>query len=91
MSAFIAFTGFHPATAKRIFAPVKLAGAVLVAVGVVLRPVGIVGAALVSAVCAVYLIRVAAPGRRSPAGLAGFLIFGTGAVALLVLQIADTR
>jgi hypothetical protein len=91
MPSFLAFTGFSPATARRIFAPVKLAGAALVAVGVALRPVGILGAALVIAVCAVYLIRLAMPSRRDPAGLAGFLIFGAGAVALLVLQIADSR
>jgi hypothetical protein len=36
MPAFIAFTGFRSATARRIFAPVKLASAVLVAAGLAL-------------------------------------------------------
>ena len=91
MPTFVAFTGFRPATARRIFAPVKLAGAAPGAVGMALRPVGIVGATLVIAVCAVYLIRLASPSRRSPIGLTGFVIFGAAAVALLVLQIVDSR
>lgn len=87
MPAFTAFTGYAPVTARRVFAPVKLASAVLVAVGLALRPAGIAGAAVVVAVCAVYLIRLAARGRRDPAGLAGFAIFGACAVALLVTQL----
>lgn len=91
LPAFTAFTGFTPATARRIFAPVKLASAVLVALGLALRAAGIVGAAAVTAVCVVYLIRLAAPQRRSPAGLAGFLLFGACAAVLLAIQIAHTR
>jgi hypothetical protein len=90
MPAFITFTGFSPATARRVFAPVKLASAVLVALGVALHPAGIAGAAVATAVCAAYLIRLAAPSRRSPAGLAGFLLFGGCAAALLAIQIACT-
>jgi hypothetical protein len=86
-----AFTGFTPATARRIFAPVKLAGAVLVALGLALRAAGIAGAAAVTAVCAVCLIRLLAPQRRSTAGLAGFLLFGACAAVLLAMQIAHTR
>lgn len=91
LPAFVAFTGFRAATARRVFAPIKLASAVLVAVGVVSRAAGIIGAAVVSTVCIVYVIRLSMPGRRSPAGLAGFLIFGGCAVALLMLQLAAGR
>lgn len=91
LPAFISFTGFRPAIARRVFAPVKLAGACLVAVGLALRPVGVAGAAVVCALCCVYLFRLAAPGRRDPAGLAGFTTFGAFAVALLVVQIAHPR
>ncbi|HZY77786.1 MAG TPA: hypothetical protein VFE40_15835 [Jatrophihabitantaceae bacterium] len=91
LPAFVTFTGFRPAVARRVFAPVKLAGAVLVAAGLALRTVGIAGAAILCAVCFVYLFRLAAPGRRDPAGLTGFLIFGAFAVALLVLQTISPR
>ena len=91
MPAFTTFTGFAPVVARRVFAPVKLVAAVLVAVGLALRPSGIVGAAVVTAVCAVYLIRLGARGRRDPAGLAGFLLFGGCAVALLLVQLLHTR
>jgi hypothetical protein len=91
LPAFTTFTGFRPAIGQRVFAPVKLASAVLVAVGLALRPVGIAGAAAVCAVCAVYLIRLSAPRRRDPAGLAGFALFGACAVALLVIQLAHPR
>jgi hypothetical protein len=52
---------------------------------------GIAGAAAMTAVCAVYLIRLLAPQRRSTAGLAGFLLFGACAAALPATQIAHTR
>jgi hypothetical protein len=87
MPAFVTFTGLRPVIARRVFAPVKLVSALLVAAGLALRPVGIAGAAVVCAVCAVYLIRLASPRRRDPAGLAGFTLFGACAVALLVVQL----
>lgn len=91
MPAFTTFTGFAPVTARRVFAPVKLAAAVLVAVGLALRPAGVLGAAVVTGVCAVYLTRLAARGRRDPAGLAGFVLFGGCAAALLLVQLLHTR
>jgi len=87
MPLFTKFTGFSPATARRAFAPVKLAAAVLLVAGLAFRPASIVGAAITVAICALYLIRLAAPGRRDPSGVAAFLLFGALAVALLVLQI----
>jgi hypothetical protein len=91
LPAFITFTGFRPAIGQRLFAPVKLVSAVLVAAGLALRPIGIAGAAVVCAVSAVYLIRLSAPGRRDAAGLAGFALFGACAVVLLVLQLVHPR
>ncbi len=87
MPLFTKFTGFSPATARRVFAPVKLAAAVLIAAGLAVRPAGIAGAGITVAVCAVYLIRLAALGRRDASGVAAFLLFGALAVALLVLQV----
>lgn len=87
MPNFTRFTGYSPDVARRVFAPVKLVAAVLVGVGIAVRPAGIAGAAITTAVCAVYLIRLAAPGRRDGAGIAGFGIFGACAVALLVMQV----
>jgi len=87
MPLFTKFTGFSPATARRAFAPVKLAAAVLLVAGLAFRPASIVGAAITVAICALYLIRLAAPGRRDPSGVAAFLLFGVLTVALLVLQI----
>ncbi|MGH3249351.1 MAG: hypothetical protein ACRDOI_24525 [Trebonia sp.] len=87
MPLFTKFTGFAPGTGRRVFAPVKLVAAVLVAVGLAFRAPGIAGAAILTAVCALYLIRLAAPGRRDPSGVAAFLLFGALAVAALVLQI----
>jgi hypothetical protein len=91
LPAFTTFTGFGPAIARRVFAPVKLASAVLLAAGLALRPVGIAGAAVVCVVCAVYLIRLSASERRDAAGLAGFALFGACAVALLVIQLTHPR
>lgn len=87
-SSFVRFTGYPPRAARRVFAPVKLLAAALIAVGIGVRLAGVVGAALTSAICAVYLLRLAGRGRRDPAGIAGFTIFGAWAVALLVLQLA---
>ena len=87
MPLFTKFTGFSPATATRVFAPVKLAAAVLVAVGLAFRPASIAGAAITTAVCALYLIRLAAPGRRDPSGVMAFILFGALAAALLALQL----
>jgi hypothetical protein len=87
MPLFIRFTGWPATVATRVFAPVKLASAALVAIGLAVPAAGIAGAAIVTGVCAVYLVRLAAPGRRDGSGIAGFALFGSWAVALLVLLI----
>jgi hypothetical protein len=88
MDAFVRFTGYPPRVARRGFAPLKLLPAVLIAIGIGVRLVGAAGAALTSAICGVYLLRLAVRGRRDRAGVAGFAIFGAWAVGLLVLQLA---
>ncbi len=74
MPTFTAFTGYSRNAARRILAPVKLGvrcsacgarRAVLVAAGLAARPTGIIGAAIITAVCAVYLTRLAVPGRAT--------------------------
>jgi hypothetical protein len=87
MPLFTKFTGFSPATARRAFAPVKLAAALLLTAGLAFQQASIAGAAVTVAICALYLIRLAAPGRRDPSGVTAFLLFGALAVALLVLQV----
>jgi hypothetical protein len=81
------FTGLPPWFATRVLAPIKLATALALAVGLALRVMSIVGAALALAVSLFYLARLADPGRRDPAGLAGFAIFGALACALLALRV----
>jgi uncharacterized membrane protein YphA (DoxX/SURF4 family) len=87
MPIFTRFTGFSPVVARRGFAPAKLVAAILIAVGLAVRLAGLAGAALTAAVCLVYLVRLAARGRRDAAGIAAFTIFGCWALALLVLQL----
>lgn len=87
MPLFTRFTGFPPAVARRVFAPVKLVAAVLIGIGIPLAPFGLVGAAIITVVCLVYLIRLSAPDRRDGSGIAGFALFGAWAVGLLVLQL----
>lgn len=88
MAAFVHFTNYAPRVARHVFAPLKLLAAILIAIGIGVRLVGAAGAALTLAICGVYLVRLAARGRRDRAGIAGFAIFGAWAVGLLVLQVA---
>jgi hypothetical protein len=87
MPFFLALTGHSERVARRVFAPVKLLGAALVAAGLAVRPLGVAGAAVLTAVCLYYLVRIAMPGRRQGSGVFAFVLFGGWAVALLVLQI----
>lgn len=87
MPMFIRFTGFEPVIARRVFAPVKLVSAVLVGIGIAVPVFGVLGAAIVTAVCLLYLVRLGAKGRRDRSGIAGFVLFGAWAVGLLVLQL----
>lgn len=89
MSNYTRFTGLPPWSATRVLAPVKLAAAGLLAGGLADRALSIAGAALAVAISGFYLARLAHPGRRDPAGLAGFAIFGALACALLALRIAS--
>jgi hypothetical protein len=85
MPAFTKFTGYPPQVATRVFAPVKLASAVLVGIGLAVPAAGIAGGAIITGICALYLARLAAAGRRDRSGIVGFALFGSWAVALVVL------
>ena len=88
MPLFTRFTGYAPQVAARVFAPAKLASAVLVGIGLAVPAAGIAGGAIITGICAVYLARLAAPGRRDRLGIIGFALFGSWAVALIVLLAA---
>jgi hypothetical protein len=47
---------------------------------------GLAGATLATAICAFYPARLFAPGRRHLDGIAGFALFGSWALALLLLR-----
>lgn len=86
MHFFTGFTGLSPATGRKAVAPAMLLGAALMAGGLAFRPAGIAGAAIITAVCALFLVRLAAPGRRASLGIFAYLLFGGLAAALLALQ-----
>jgi hypothetical protein len=88
MRNYMRFTGLPPWFATSVLAPVKLATALSLAAGLAVRALGIAGAALALAISCFYLVRLAQPGRRDPAGLAGFTLFGALASALLALRLA---
>lgn len=87
MPNFTRFTGLQPKVATRVFAPVKLATAAALAAGLAFPALGLAGAALATGICAFYLLRLLAPGRRHLDGIAGFAVFGSWALALLLLRV----
>jgi hypothetical protein len=86
MANFTRFTGLPPRFATRFLAPLKLLTAVLLIAGLAVAALSIAGAVVTLAICAFYLVRLAHPRRRDPAGVAGFAIFGTLALALLLVR-----
>jgi len=88
MPNFTRFTGLDPRVGRGLVAPVKLATAVLLAVGLFSKPVSIIAAACAVGICVFYLARLSAPSRRDGLGLLAFALFGALAVALLALQLA---
>jgi hypothetical protein len=87
MPLFTRFTRFSPTVARRVFAPTKLAAATLIAIGLAVPAAGVAGAAVTAGTCAVYLLQLARPGHHECSGVAAFALFGSSALALLVLQI----
>ncbi len=87
MPNFIRFTGLAPRVATHALAPVKLLGAVLLAVGLGVAVAGVVGAGLIALVSGFYLTRLAARGRRHIDGLCAFGISLALAAAVLALQL----
>lgn len=88
MGNFARFTALSPAVARNVFAPAKLAGAALLAVGLALRVPGAVGAGLIAVVSAVYLVRMSDRKRRYLDGLAAFGISFALAVAALTIELS---
>ncbi len=84
---FVRFTGFQPRVATRLFAPVKLAVAGLLIAGLAVPVLSIAGAVGTVLISLGYLARLLAPGRRDPAGLVGFTLFGLIGVALLTVRL----
>jgi hypothetical protein len=72
MANFAADTGLPAWIATRVFAPVKLAGAVLLAIGLGVPSLSVAGASVLAGGCCAYLVRLSAPGRRDTAGLVAF-------------------
>jgi hypothetical protein len=85
---FVRFTGLPPRFATLVLAPLKLATALALLAGLAIQAASIAGAAGALAISCFYLARLTRPGRRDPAGLAGFAVFGALASALLALRIA---
>jgi hypothetical protein len=88
MPNFTRFTALPASVATGVLAPVKLAGAVLLAAGLAIAGAGVVGAVVIVAVSGFYLWRLAAPGRRHADGLAAFGLSLALAVAVLILQLS---
>jgi uncharacterized membrane protein YphA (DoxX/SURF4 family) len=87
MENFTMYTGLPPRFATHFLAPVKLVTALLLVAGLFLRPASVAGAVLAMLISGFYLVRLAAPGRRDPAGLTAFILFGALACALLALRL----
>ena len=88
MGNYTRFTRLPRWSATRVLAPVQLATAMPLTAGLAVRALSIAGAALAVAVCVFYLARLAGPGRRDRAGLAGFALFGALACALLAVRLS---
>ena len=87
MHFFTDFTGLSQSTGRNVCAPAMVVGAALMTVGLASRPMSIAGAAIIACVCAVFLVRLAALGRRAALGIFAYLVFEGLAVALLTLQV----
>lgn len=88
MANFTRFTGLSPRVAARLFAPAKLVAALLLAAGLAISALGVVGAAITALISASYLVRLTHPGRRHPDGIAAFTITLVLALVVLALQLA---
>jgi hypothetical protein len=84
---FIRFTGLNPRVGTTVFAPVKLATAVLLSIGLAMRSASIAGSVAALAISVVYILLLLGRDRRDPAGLLGFTLFGLLAGALLAARL----
>lgn len=88
MPNFTRYTGMPPALARNVLAPVKLLGALLLALGLAFAGAGVGGAGVIALVSCFYLWRLAGRGRRHADGLAAFGLTLVLAIALLALQLS---
>jgi hypothetical protein len=87
MPNFVRFTGLAPRVATAIFAPVKLATAILLSIGLAVRSASIAGSVAALAISVVYIVRLLGRDRRDPTGLLGFTLFGLLAGGLLAARL----
>ena len=80
------YTGLPVQFARWALAPVKLATAAMLLLGLMWQRAAVARAAVSIAICLFYLFRLARPGGRDGTRIAAFSIFGAPSVALLVLQ-----
>lgn len=83
---FTRFTGLPPVVATRLFAPLKLLAALLLASGLAVGVLGAVGAAIVALISIAYLTALAPARRRQRDGTAAFGLTLAIATAVFVLQ-----
>lgn len=88
LPTFARFTALPSYLATRVFAPLKLVGALLLAAGLASRGPGVVGAGLIALISGAYLVRLAAPCRRHADGLVAFGLCMALVLAVMVLQLA---
>lgn len=84
MDNFKRFTGLPVWVAQRIFAPVKLIGAIALIIGFFIHACAIIGAIILAIVCAAYIVLLCGKGRRDTSG---FTAFGFGLVCALVVAL----
>jgi hypothetical protein len=88
MAVYRRWTGLPPAFARLVLAPVKALTAVALLLGLVWRPLSVIGAAASLGISAFYLVRLAGPTRRDGTGVAAFGAFGALSLLLLVVQLS---
>jgi hypothetical protein len=81
------FTSLPARTATGALAPVKLAGAGLLAIGLAVPPAGVAGAAVIVLVSGFYLVRLAGRERHHADGIVAFGVSLALALAVLGLQL----
>lgn len=88
MPNFVRFTGLPPSVARHFVSPLKLTGALLLAVGLAVGLVGAAGAALIALISGFYLVRMVGGRRYHLDGLCAFGITLLLAAVVFVTDVA---